>query len=107
MIKSELIDRLAIVQPHLPYQDVEKVVKVIIEQMCQSLATGQRVEIRGFGAFSLRYRAPRTKRNPKTGDSVELPAKHVIHFKTGKELRDRVNKSRTEGKPIKDTEHQK
>ena len=67
MTKSELIDKLAIMQPHLLYQDVEKATKCIIEYMAQSLAKGQRVEIRGFGAFSLRHRAPRTSRNPKTG----------------------------------------
>ncbi|HQU15383.1 MAG: integration host factor subunit beta [Chromatiales bacterium 21-64-14] len=91
MTKSELIEILARKQSHLKYRDVELAVKSLLEQMSQALATGQRIEIRGFGSFSLHYRPPRIGRNPKTGDSVQLPGKYVPHFKPGKELRERVN----------------
>ena len=91
MTKSELIDRLSEAQTHLAHLDVELGVKSILEQMSSSLATGERIEIRGFGSFSLHYRAPRMGRNPKTGDAVALPGKHVPHFKPGKSLRERVN----------------
>ncbi len=91
MTKSELIDRLAEDQKHLAHLDVELAVKAILEQMSAALASGDRIEIRGFGSFSLHYRAPRMGRNPKTGEAVALPGKHVPHFKPGKALRDRVN----------------
>ncbi len=91
MTKSELIDILAAEQNHLPYKDVEVAVRKIIERMTGALASGERIEIRGFGSFSLHYRPPRIGRNPKTGDAVALTGKHVPHFKPGKELRDRVN----------------
>jgi len=91
MTKSELIEVLAAKNSHLNHKDVELAVKSLIEQMSQSLATGQRIEIRGFGSFSLHYRPPRMGRNPKTGESVALAAKYVPHFKPGKELRERVN----------------
>ena len=91
MTKSELIDRLAEQQKHLAHLDVELGVKSILEQMSSSLAVGERIEIRGFGSFSLHYRAPRMGRNPKTGEAVALPGKHVPHFKPGKSLRERVN----------------
>ncbi len=91
MTKSELIEDLAREQGHLAYRDVELAVKCVLEQMSNSLASGERIEIRGFGSFSLHYRPPRIGRNPKTGDSVALSGKHVPHFKPGKELRDRVN----------------
>jgi integration host factor subunit beta len=91
MTKSELIDRLAEQQQHLAHVDVELAVKAILEQMSASLADGDRIEIRGFGSFSLHYRAPRLGRNPKTGDAVALPGKYVPHFKPGKALRERVN----------------
>ena len=91
MTKSELIEALARQQPHLALRDVELAVKCIIEQMNHALATGERIEIRGFGSFSLHHREPRIGRNPKTGESVSLPSKHVPHFKPGKELRDRVD----------------
>ncbi|MDQ7051158.1 MAG: integration host factor subunit beta [Enterobacterales bacterium] len=93
MTKSELIERLAARQTQLSLKDVELVVKSLLEHMAQSLAQGERIEIRGFGSFSLHYRAPRVGRNPKTGQSVELEGKYVPHFKPGKELRDRVNAS--------------
>lgn len=92
MTKSELIDRLAETQQHLSHADVELGVKSMIEQMSASLSNGERIEIRGFGSFSLHYRAPRMGRNPKTGEAVALPGKHVPHFKPGKSLRERVNK---------------
>jgi integration host factor subunit beta len=93
MTKSELIETLAEQHAHVPVKDVENAVKEILEQMAGSLSTSDRIEIRGFGSFSLHFRAPRTGRNPKTGDTVELDGKHVPHFKPGKELRDRVNAS--------------
>ncbi|MTW21133.1 integration host factor subunit beta [Allochromatium palmeri] len=93
MTKSELIDILAADQDHLPYKDVEEAVRKILERMSTALATGERIEIRGFGSFSLHYRPPRIGRNPKTGESVALAAKYVPHFKPGKELRDRVNQA--------------
>jgi len=91
MTKSELIDRIAGKQTQLSAKDVELSVKAIIVYMSQVLAEGGRIEIRGFGSFSLHYRIPRVGRNPKTGTPVELSGKHVPHFKPGKELRDRVN----------------
>ncbi len=91
MTKSELIERLAERHPQLSAKDIELVVKSLLEQMSESLAHGSRIEIRGFGSFSLHYRAPRVGRNPKTGESVSLDGKYVPHFKPGKELRERVN----------------
>lgn len=91
MTKSELIELIAAKQTQLSVKDVELAVKTIIEQMSETLSAGQRIEIRGFGSFSLHYRAPRIGRNPKTGESVGLAGKYVPHFKPGKELRDRVN----------------
>lgn len=93
MMKSELIEMMARKQSHLAYKDVELAVKSLLEQMSQSLSSGERIEIRGFGSFSLHFRPPRAGRNPKTGDSVELPGKFVPHFKPGKELREKVNDS--------------
>jgi integration host factor subunit beta len=92
MTKSELIEKIAISQDQLPPRDVEQAVRMILERMATALVNKQRIEIRGFGSFSLHYRAPRTGRNPKTGDSVTLSGKYVPHFKPGKDLRDRVNK---------------
>ena len=94
MTKSELIDRMAETQTHLAHLDVELGVKSILEQMSAALADGDRIEIRGFGSFSLHYRAPRMGRNPKTGEAVALPGKNVPHFKPGKSLRERVDYSR-------------
>lgn len=93
MTKSELIEILAQKQIQLAYKDVELAVKTMIDHMGTTLANGERIEIRGFGSFSLHYRPPRVGRNPKTGDSVELAAKYVPHFKPGKEMRERVNES--------------
>ncbi|WP_323844653.1 integration host factor subunit beta [Microbulbifer magnicolonia] len=93
MTKSELIERIALRLDQLPVKDVELAVKVMLDTMSDVLSQGERIEIRGFGSFSLHYRAPRTGRNPKTGDAVALSGKYVPHFKPGKELRDRVNRS--------------
>ncbi len=94
MIKSELIDRLAEANPHLYHRDVERVVNTILDGVTDALARGDRVELRGFGAFSVRERPARTGRNPRTGESVSVKEKHVPFFKTGKELRERVDGSR-------------
>ena len=94
MTKSELIEILARKQPHLAHKDVELAVKCILDQMSEALASGERIEIRGFGSFSLHFRPARKGRNPKTGETVALPTKHVPHFKPGKELRDRVDQAR-------------
>ncbi|NLY12002.1 MAG: integration host factor subunit beta [Gammaproteobacteria bacterium] len=91
MNKYELIERIVDRQEQLSVRDVELAVKTMLEHMTQVLSSGERIEIRGFGSFSVNYRAPRVGRNPKTGETVELQGKHVPHFKPGKELRDRVN----------------
>lgn len=96
LTKSELIESVAAKQAQLSVKDVELAIKTILEEMSQTLASGGRIEIRGFGSFSLHYRAPRTGRNPKTGDVVDLTGKYVPHFKPGKELRERVNASMEE-----------
>jgi len=82
---------LAARQPQLEYRDVELAVKELLEQMSHALAKGERIEVRGFGSFSLHYRPPRVGRNPKTGEAVSVPNKYVPHFKPGKNLRERVN----------------
>ncbi len=94
MTKSELINLLAEKYSHIAFKDVESAVKGMIDHMTIALSSGERIEIRGFGSFSLHYRPPRVGRNPKTGDAVELSSKFVPHFKPGKELRDKVNQSR-------------
>ncbi|AJD48553.1 integration host factor subunit beta [Isoalcanivorax pacificus W11-5] len=96
LTKSELIERISARQKQLSPKDVELAVKSLIEEMADNLANGGRIEIRGFGSFSLHFRAPRVGRNPKTGASVELQGKYVPHFKPGKELRDRVNQAMQE-----------
>jgi len=98
--KSELIEVLARQLPHLAFKDVELAVNCVIEQMSETLSAGDRIEVRGFGSFSLHHRAPRMGRNPKTGEAVSLTAKYVPHFKPGKELRDRVDGSREKFKII-------
>ena len=90
MTKSELIERIALSQDQLSAKDVELAVRMILERMTSALVANQRIEIRGFGSFSLHYRAPRVGRNPKTGDAVSLTGKYVPYFKPGKELRSRV-----------------
>lgn len=97
MTKSELIEALARKQSHLAYRDVELAVKGLLETMSQSLSSGERIEIRGFGSFNLHYRPPRMGRNPKSGSPVVLRGKYVPHFKPGKELRERVNTLPLEG----------
>jgi integration host factor subunit beta len=97
MTKSELIEQIAMRKPELSVKEVETSVRLILDDITDTLADGGRVEIRGFGSFSLHYREPRTGRNPKTGDPVELDGKYVPHFKPGKELREQVDNSRTQG----------
>ena len=94
MTKSELIAKLAARYPQLVAKDAELAVKMVLDAMGKSLSEGQRIEIRGFGSFSLHFRPPRMGRNPKTGDAVALAGKYVPHFKPGKDLRDRVNENR-------------
>ncbi|GAB2716599.1 integration host factor subunit beta [Halomonas garicola] len=97
MTKSELIEQIALQKPELSLKEAETAVRLILDDITDTLASGSRVEIRGFGSFSLHYREPRTGRNPKTGDPVELDGKYVPHFKPGKELREQVDESRTQG----------
>ncbi|MDZ4866306.1 MAG: integration host factor subunit beta [Alphaproteobacteria bacterium] len=91
MIKSELVQKLAEQNPHLYQRDIEKIVATIFGEIATALAKGDRVELRGFGAFSVKSRPARTGRNPRTGEAVSVAPKHVPFFKTGKELRDRLN----------------
>lgn len=91
MIKSELIQKLADDNPHLYQRDVERIVSSVFEEITDALARGDRVELRGFGAFSVKHRDARVGRNPRTGESVDVPEKRVPFFKTGKDLRDRMN----------------
>ena len=91
MTKSELILRLAERNPHLYQRDVERIVATVFDEISVALARGQRVELRGFGAFSVKQRAARTGRNPRTGDSVDVSEKYIPFFKTGKELREKLN----------------
>jgi integration host factor subunit beta len=93
MIKSELIERISTRMPHLTEEQTTEGVNLILDLIADSMMRGQRIEIRGFGSFSLRYRAPRKAHNPKTGAIVLTEAKHSPHFKPGKELRDRVNEA--------------
>lgn len=92
MIKSELITRLVDANPHLYQRDVERIVNTIFEEITNALAGGNRVELRGFGAFSVKHRPSRIGRNPRTGETVNVPEKYVPYFKTGKDLRERLNK---------------
>lgn len=91
MTKSELIQRLAEANPHLYQRDVERIVTTIFDEITDALANGDRVELRGFGAFSVKERASRTGRNPRTGEAVDVPAKFIPYFKTGKQLREKLN----------------
>ncbi len=91
MTKSELIARLAEANPHLFQRDVERIVSTIFEEITNALADGDRVELRGFGAFSVKTRGSRVGRNPRTGESVDVGEKSVPYFKTGKKLRERLN----------------
>ncbi len=92
MIKSELITRLAEKNPHLYQRDVERIVGTIFDEVTNALSRGDRVELRGFGAFSVKHRQSRSGRNPRTGQTVSVEEKFVPFFKTGKELRERLNK---------------
>lgn len=91
MLRSELIDKLHLENPHLTRHDVERVVSVFLETITQTLESGARVELRGFGAFSTRYRKARAGRNPRTGGDVFVPEKHVPFFRTGKDLKARID----------------
>lgn len=91
MIKSELIARLAEANPHLYQRDVERIVSTVFDEISTALSRGDRVELRGFGSFSVKHRPARIGRNPRTGEAVNVAEKHVPFFKTGKELRERLN----------------
>ena len=91
MIRSELIQILSDENPHLYRRDVERIVSTVFQEVTEAMARGERVELRGFGAFSVKRRGARVGRNPRTGDSVQVEAKSVPFFKTGKLLRDRLN----------------
>ncbi len=91
MTKSELIARLAEQNPHLYHRDIERIVTTIFEEISAALARGQRVELRGFGAFSVKQRDARVGRNPRTGEAVQVAEKYIPFFKTGKQLRERLN----------------
>lgn len=91
MTKSELIQRLADANPHLYQRDVERIVSTIFDEIATALARGQRVELRGFGAFSVKRREARVGRNPRTGEAVDVSEKYIPFFKTGKQLRERLN----------------
>lgn len=93
MTKSELVANLTAKLPHLMTRDVDDAVSLMLDAVAAALTRGDRVEIRGFGSFSLNFRPARQGRNPKTGTQVEVPAKHVPHFKAGKELRERVQEA--------------
>lgn len=93
MLRSELIDTMHEENPHLTRRDMERVVAVFLETITQTLERGARVELRGFGAFSVRHREARSGRNPRTGADVSVPEKHVPFFRTGKELRKRIDAS--------------
>ena len=91
MIKSELVDQIAEKNPHLYHRDVERIINAVLDEIVRAMSEGDRVELRGFGAFSVKSRQARTGRNPRTGSAVDVSAKRVPFFKTGKELRERLN----------------
>jgi integration host factor subunit beta len=91
MIKSELIQKIAAANQHLYHRDIERIVNVVFNEIVEALARGDRVELRGFGAFTVKHRAPRIGRNPRTGTAVTVAEKFVPFFKTGKDLRERLN----------------
>jgi integration host factor subunit beta len=95
MTKSELILKIGELNPHLYHRDVERIVVTIFDEIATALARGDRVELRGFGAFSIKHRDARTGRNPRTGDTVEVSRKVIPFFKTGKQLRERLNGNQT------------
>jgi integration host factor subunit beta len=99
MIKSELVAKLAERYPHLYHRDVDRIVSTVLDTITKALASGSRVELRGFGAFSVKARPPRTGRNPRTGAPVTVSGKRAPFFRTGKELRERLNGRETEPPP--------
>ena len=103
MTKSELIQKLAERNPHLFLRDVEKIVDTVFDEISDTLAQGDRVELRGFGAFSIKHRDARTGRNPRTGETVQVEAKRLPFFKTGKALRERLNEEKDDTKPKEDS----
>lgn len=103
MTKSELIQRLAEQNPHLYLRDVEKIVDTVFNEITDALANGDRVELRGFGAFSVKHRDARMGRNPRTGESVHVEAKRLPFFKTGKGLREHLNAETTDTAPSEDS----
>ena len=92
MTRSELIEKIAVKNPHLMQKDVERIVDVVLTKIINSLAKGERVEFRGFGAFSVRKRSPRIAKNPRTGEQVKVEERNIPHFKTGKQLHELLNK---------------
>lgn len=92
MTKSELIEKIANKNPHLLLKDVERIVNVVFDKIISALAKGERVEFRGFGAFSVRKRTPRVAKNPRTGEQVKVEERNIPHFKTGKQLHELLNK---------------
>jgi integration host factor subunit beta len=92
MIKSELVQKLADENPNLFHRDIERIVSIVFQEISDALARGDRVELRGFGAFSVKHRPARTGRNPRTGEHVSVEKKSVPFFKTGKEMRERLNR---------------
>jgi len=102
MTKSELIQRLAQKYPQLYQRDIEVLVNTVLGEISKALAEGSRVELRGFGAFSIRVREPRAARNPKNGEIVNITERRAIYFRTGKELRDRINQAQAAAKPKTD-----
>lgn len=97
MIKSELIQKIAQSNPHLYHRDVERIINTVLNEVIKALSDGDRVELRGFGAFSVKEREARVGRNPRTGSAVAVSAKRVPFFKTGKELRERLNQNQAKG----------
>jgi len=100
MIKSELIQRIAAQNPHLYQRDIEKIVNIVLDKIVEAMACGDRVELRGFGIFSVRFREARVGRNPKTGEPVTVARTGLPYFKTGKEMRGRLNRKPAEGQAI-------
>ena len=93
--RSELVGRLALATPQLSLRELDLAVKTVLAHLSEALASGQRIELRGFGSFSLHYQAPRVGRNPRTGRPVSVPGRYIPHFKPGKALREQVNRSHT------------
>jgi len=103
MTKSELIQKLAERNPHLFLRDIERIVETVFDEISDALADGNRVELRGFGAFSIKHRDARTGRNPRTGETVQVEAKRLPFFKTGKALREKLNEEKDDSKSSEDS----